>query len=114
MNVTEAHVRRATDREGIHCCEVEVRTDDPAAPELLAFFGPSRDNDFDMLAVVNNDANREVDWYDNNLHQAFSDVSISLFQTSTMKTDWGRRETFKEQVLSYPGVRADIARLLDR
>lgn len=114
MNVTEAHVRRATDRKGIHCCEVEVRTDDSRSPELLAFFGPSRDNDFDMLAVVRNDADTEIDWYDNNLHQAFSDVSIDLFETSTMKTDWGRRETFKEQVLSYPGVRADIARLLDR
>ncbi|WP_308634798.1 hypothetical protein [Paenibacillus silvisoli] len=113
MNVTDARVRRATDREGIHCCEVEVHTDDAGSPELLAYFGASRDNDYDMIAVVKNDARSEIDWYDNNMHTAFADVSDELFDTPTMKTDWGERESFKEQVLSFPGIRAEIGRLMD-
>ena len=39
MIVTEAYVTRAVDRDGIRCCEVEVRTDQQEAQELLAFFG---------------------------------------------------------------------------
>lgn len=113
MIVTEAHVRRAADRDGLHCAEVEVRTSDAQTPELLVYFGHYRDDDYDMIAVVSNDARSEIDWYDNGLHQAFADLTDALFDTPTMKTDWGERETFKDQVLSYPGVRADIRRLLD-
>ncbi|AZN42324.1 hypothetical protein [Paenibacillus albus] len=113
MIVTDAHVRRAVDRDGLRTCEVEVHTNDGSTPELLVYFGASRDNDYDMVAVVQNDAKAEIDWYDNSMHSAFTDVSDELFDTPTMKTDWGQRETFKEQVLSFPGVRADIGRLLD-
>ncbi|MBM7563814.1 hypothetical protein [Paenibacillus sacheonensis] len=113
MIVTEAHVRRAADRDGLHCAEVEVHTSEAQNQDLLAYFGQSADNDFDMIAVVNNDARSDIDWYDNNMHQAFTDITDDLFDTPTMKTDWGERESFKEQVLSYPGVRADIRRLMD-
>ncbi|MFC5652705.1 hypothetical protein ACFPYJ_27020 [Paenibacillus solisilvae] len=113
MTVTGAHVRRAIDRDGIRCCEVEVRTDQLEAPELLAFFGTSQDNDYDLVAIVKNDASSEIDWYDNSMHSAYSDISMELFETTTMKTNWGERELFKEQVLSYPGVRAELHRLLD-
>ncbi|WP_274649887.1 hypothetical protein [Paenibacillus humicola] len=112
MNVTEASVLRKTEREGKPCCEVKVRTDRPDSPELLVYFGPSRDNDFDLLAIVRKDAETVIDWFDNGLHNAYADVTIELFETSTMKTDWGRRETFKEQVLSQPGIRAGLGRLL--
>lgn len=113
MTVTEAHVRRVIDRDGIHCCEVEVRTDLNEAPELLAYFGCSHDNDYDMVAIVKNDATSETDWYDNSMHSAYTDISMELFETRTMKTDWGERENFKQQVLSYPGIRAELKRLLD-
>ena len=113
MKVIHAHVRRIVHREGQRCCEVETHTDSEEYPELLVCFGSSRDNDFDMTAVVKNDAATEIDWYDNNIHSAFTDVTIGLFETSTMKTNWGKREDFKEQVLSFPGVRAEIGALLN-
>ncbi|SFJ11255.1 hypothetical protein SAMN02799624_03302 [Paenibacillus sp. UNC496MF] len=113
MIVKEAHVKGASDRDGLHCAEVEVQTSDAHNPDLLAYFGRSQDNDYDMVAVVRSDARPDADWYDNSLHQAYADVTDELFDTPTMKTDWGERESFKEQVLSYPGVRADIRRLMD-
>ena len=58
MIVTEAHVRRAADRDGLHCAEVEVQTSDSGDPELLVYFGLS-DDDYDMIAVVSNDASSE-------------------------------------------------------
>ncbi|MBP3961440.1 hypothetical protein [Paenibacillus lignilyticus] len=113
MIVTDARVRRAVKREGVPSCEIEVHTNDAGMPELLAYFGASRDNDYDMIAVVKNDAKTEIDWYDNNMHNAFTNVTDELFDTPTMKTDWGERESFKEQVLSFPGIRAEIGRLMD-
>jgi hypothetical protein len=113
MLVTEAYVTRAVDRDGIRCCEVEVRTDQQEAQELLAFFGSSQDNDYDLVAIVKKDAAAEIDWYDNSMHRAFPDISMELFETRTMKTDWGQRETFKEQVLTFPGIREELHRLLD-
>lgn len=114
MQVIEAHVRRAIERDGIRCAEVEVETDDTSAPAVLAYFSLSKDNDFDMQAIVENDANKETDWFDNNLHQAFKDMTISAFQNVNMKTDWGAREVFKEQVLSSGRVRAELTRLLEQ
>ncbi|QYR23345.1 hypothetical protein KZ483_10760 [Paenibacillus sp. sptzw28] len=109
MNVTNAHVRRTVERDGVRCCEVEVHTGSSETPELLAFFSESLDNDYDMVAVIKNEAATEIDWFDNNLHNAFTEISVDLFETVTMKTDWGRRETFKQQILSYPGVRAELS-----
>jgi hypothetical protein len=114
MNVTDARVRRMVERQEGRCCEVEVHTDREDSPGLLAYFGPSQDNDFDMVAIVQSDAKTEIDWYDNPVHSAFEEVTTQLFETSTMKTDWGRREAFKQQVLAYPGIRAELSRLLDR
>lgn len=113
MIVTEAHVRRAADRDGQPCAEVGVVTNDAQFQELLAYFGPSRDNDFDMVAVVSGD-DASTGHRDAGLTRlACADITDELFDTPTMKTDWGERESFKEQVLSYNGVRADIRRLMD-
>ena len=89
-----------------------MRTDQQEAPELLAFFGRSQDNDYDLVAIVKKDAAAEIDWYDNSMHCAYPDISMELFETRTMKTDWGQRETFKEQVLTFPGIREELQRLL--
>lgn len=114
MQVIEAHVRRAIEREGIRCAEVEVETDEASTPVVLAYFSLSKDNDFDMQAIVENDANRETDWFDNNMHQAFKDMTVSAFQNVNMKTDWGAREAFKQQVLSSSRVRTELIRLLEQ
>ncbi|CAM4120441.1 hypothetical protein L1N85_02680 [Paenibacillus alkaliterrae] len=114
MQVVEAHVRRAVRWGGIPCGEVEVTTDEAGAPVVLAFFSLSKDNDFDLQAIVRNDADTETDWFDNNMHQAFQDMTVDVFQNVNMKTDWGARESFKEQVLSSGKVREELKRLLEK
>ncbi|XEC93225.1 hypothetical protein AB6A23_17830 [Paenibacillus tarimensis] len=112
MNVIQAHVRGAVERDGVQCAEVEVRTDDPKRPELLVYFSASKDNDYDMHSIVNHEANTEIDWFDNNLHEAFREVSGNMFETYQMKTDWGQREFFKESVLSFGNVREEIFKII--
>ncbi|GGG20673.1 hypothetical protein [Paenibacillus abyssi] len=112
MNVVGAHVRRAVNKDGARCGEVEVRTDDPARAEMLVYFSASQDNDYDMHSIVHNDAAAEIDWYDNNMHNAFEEISGNLFESDEMKTKWGEREVFKEAILSFGNVRADLAEII--
>ncbi|MFC4776417.1 hypothetical protein ACFO9Q_06475 [Paenibacillus sp. GCM10023252] len=114
MHVIDAHVRRAVDRDGLRCVEVEVQTDSPEAESVLAYFSSSLDNDYDLQAVVRNDANTAIDWYDNNMHQAFENITNELFENENVKTDWGARESFKEQVLAHGDVRDGLARQLSQ
>lgn len=111
LQVKSARVRGAVDREGTRCALVEVDTEAYGAGGLLAYFGPSSEGEYDLAAIVHNDASRDIDWFDNSSHLAYEDVSIGLFETESMKTDWGQREAFKEQVLAAEGVREQIARL---
>ncbi|TYP73888.1 hypothetical protein [Paenibacillus methanolicus] len=111
LQVKGARVRGVIDRDGMRCALVEVDTEAYGAGGLLAYFGPSADEAFEMTAIVHNDASRDIDWFDNSSHLAYEDVSIGLFETASMTTDWGQREAFKEQVLSAEGVREGIARL---
>lgn len=114
MQVIEAHVRGAVQHGGIRCGEVEVTTDDAKAQVVLAYFSQSEDNDFDLQAIVRNEADTITDWFDNNMHHAFEDITISAFRNINMKTDWGARESFKVQVLSSGRVREELARLLEQ
>ncbi|AJY76012.1 hypothetical protein [Paenibacillus beijingensis] len=112
MNVIEAHVRRSVERDGATCGEVEVHTDDPQCENVLAYFSNSGDNEFDLVSIVRNDADFLTDWFDNSMHTAFEEISMQWFENRNTKTDWGRRETFKLQVLESGQVREYLHRLL--
>ncbi|HUC92670.1 MAG TPA: hypothetical protein VMS09_11650 [Paenibacillus sp.] len=111
IEVQHASFRRTAHRNGRFCGEVQVTTNDARTPVVLVYFTASQDNDYDMVDILANDADTEIDWYDNNLHQAFANRN-EWFETDEMKTDWGERESFKEQVLAYGSVREDLAREL--
>lgn len=122
MIVTEARVNRATDWDGRPCAEIEAQTSDWQITDLLAYFGPHRGDDYDLLAVVDKryriGARVGVSLYGGDaalppqlVQQA--DMTDELFDTPTMKSGRGERDDFKAQVLSYPGIRAEIRRLMD-
>ncbi len=111
VEVQEAALRRMTMKEGRMCGEVEVLTNDANAPKVLAYFAGAGDGDYELLAIVGNDADMEIDWYDNPLHQAFTDKSQWL-GSAAMEAGGGERQAFKEQVLSFGSVRDDLEREL--
>lgn len=112
MNVIEAHVNGAADKEGVPCGEVQVQTDDPQCEQVLVYFRLAEDEEYDMVSVVRSDADLLTDWFDNSMHTAYEDITMQWFENEALKTDWSRRETFKQQVLSSGHVRADLKRLL--
>ncbi len=56
-------------------------------PELLVYITANNQqdgqNDYDMVRIIRNDADLELDWYDNNLHSAFEEVTDKAFTDST-------------------------------
>ncbi|CAM4360786.1 hypothetical protein [Paenibacillus tarimensis] len=111
IQVIHAAFRRVADREGRTCGEVEVNTNQAEAPKVLVYFAPAKDNDFEVVAIVKNDADYEIDWYDNSMHQAFTDET-ALFEAGGMKKSGEEQASFKDQVLSHGNIREVLRREL--
>jgi hypothetical protein len=107
--VREAQFRRIVDRGGQAFAEVEVFTDHPRDPQMLAYFRMRKGGGFALLRVVANDADTEIDWFDNALHDAFVDVTDTLLSSPDhLGTD--DRDSFASQILAYPGVSEALGR----
>ncbi|TJY41473.1 hypothetical protein E5161_13810 [Cohnella pontilimi] len=82
--------------------EVEVHTGQPHDPELAAYFRKAPQG-YEMVRVAVNDADTHVDWFDNNMHDAFQDVTASLFAGPGEQAE-SERDAFAAAVLSRDGV----------
>jgi hypothetical protein len=104
--ILHASVRGIRDQGGQKLAEVEVHTADPGCPELLAYFrkGPK---DYQLIRVLANEAQTDVDWFDNPLHRAFDDVTQKMFSGPSHASVNDRHE-FAGQVLAASGVRKDL------
>ncbi|MFB0842745.1 hypothetical protein [Paenibacillus oleatilyticus] len=112
MNPIEHAVcRRVLERGDQLCADVEVRVKG-RDKHLVVLFSESQDNDYDMVMVLEKDADRDIDWYDNDLHAAYVDVTEKLFADEAGETHWNPRQAFKEQVLSFGDVREQIRQQL--
>lgn len=114
MRIVEAHVRRSVMRNGLLCAEVEAVTDDKAVPAVLAYVDLTRNSGYELQAVIRNDANTETDWFDNNMHQAFEDITVTAFQRVNQESESGTRELFKEQILASEKVRQELVKLQEQ
>jgi len=80
-----------------------VETDSVSAPVVLAYF--ANEGGIAVLrSVLRNDADREMDWFDNNLHQAFEDITSSAIEPGE-KTE---RQSLQESILADDDVRRDV------
>jgi hypothetical protein len=107
VNFRHAQYQRVDKRGDSLWAEVEVQLNDEGG-SLVVWFTDSKDQDYDIVMILQKDAELDVDWYDNNLHQAYVDVTESLFADDSGETLWKLRETFKEDVLNYGDVREQL------
>ncbi|MFF2887179.1 hypothetical protein [Paenibacillus sp. NPDC057967] len=107
MNVRSARVRGIVRRGEEPCAEVEVETDSESAPVVLAYFA-NEGGVAVLRSVLRNDADRETDWFDNNLHQAFKDMTSSALYSD----DETGRNSFQESVLADEHIRRDVEAVL--
>lgn len=110
--VKQAEFKRVLERNGRLCADVEVELEGDGG-KLVVLFEESEDNDLDMVMVLRKDAETAIDWYDNDLHAAYEDITVELFADREGQTHWGPRESFKEQILSFGSVREHIHRSLE-
>lgn len=108
MNPFDAHVRGMVDRYGTSCAEVEVRTDDVKAPVVLAYFA-SVGSEPALKEVLRNDADTEIDWFDNNMHQAFQAIPDDA--AASPESEQSALQRFGDRVLELEGVRERIRSL---
>lgn len=105
--IKQANIVRFTERNDVRCADIEVKAEG-IKEILLVEFTPAKDNDFDMSHVYRKDASNEIDWYDNNLHEAFKDVYEELFNNNEHDKEWGEREAFIEEILSFGSIRKEL------
>jgi hypothetical protein len=105
--VKEAKLVRITERNDVRCADVEVQVAG-MNDVMMAEFRSSANHTLDMTHIYRKDVLQELDWYDNNLHQAFEDVTTDLFSQNGQKTDGGERESFKKQILEYGNLEQEI------
>ncbi|MDQ0916696.1 hypothetical protein [Paenibacillus sp. V4I5] len=105
--IKQANIVRFTERNDVRCADIEVKAEG-IKEILLVEFTPTKDNDIDMRHVYRKDASNEIDWYDNNLHEAFKDVSEELFNNNEHDKEWGEREAFIKEILSFGSIRKEL------
>ncbi|MCR2802594.1 hypothetical protein [Paenibacillus soyae] len=99
MEPLEARVRGIVNRRGEACAEVEVQTNDPASPVVLAYYSRGGAEP-ELKEVLLNDADTELDWFDNNMHQAFTDLTSIVSQESGSGNGPEKWKRFGDQVLA--------------
>lgn len=110
LDIADARVRRTVNLDGRSCAEVEVSTGDAAASTLLVYFARTAGGGLEMVRVIENDADREIDWYDNPLHQAQADRTDAFLSAAGA----GGSGSFGERVLHFGSVRDEVVRILER
>jgi hypothetical protein len=102
-HITGARVNRMMNQNGRRVAEVEIRTDDPQSPLLAAFVSRNAAGGYEVQSVYRKDADLTTDWYDNNEHQAYEELSNQL----SGETD-PSLEQLVLQALSFEDVKAEL------
>jgi hypothetical protein len=104
--IQDAKFVQMSRRGDVNYADVEVRLaghDDP----LLAAFALNGGNP-ELAHVYKKNASRTLDWYDNNLHDAYIDLTAELFDNGRGEMGLGSRDDFAAEVLSHPNVRREL------
>ncbi|MCD1258988.1 hypothetical protein B5M42_009075 [Paenibacillus athensensis] len=102
--VDKAEFVRMTERNDVACADVEVQL--AGSDEvLLAEFTSSRDQALILSHIYRKETLADVDWYDNNLHRAFEDVSGELLHNVAGEDG---REALAKQILAFGTVKEEL------
>lgn len=111
LTVREARFSRVLDRGGHRIAEVEVFTGHPRDPQFVAYIRAADDGSFKLANVLKNDADTEIDWFDNSLHNAYEDVGALMF-SGPDHLGLIDREQFTSQLLEAEGISEALERHL--
>jgi hypothetical protein len=107
--IQNAKFIRRGQRKGQDYAEIEV--------ELAGFNSPvtaileENQGQFSLHQVLQNDADYTIDWYDNDLHQAYFDVRDQLFKSQD-NTNTNAQTEFVHQLLEYGDLKNEMNRTM--
>lgn len=108
--IKDAKIRRYTEINGMRCAEIEVEPGAADDPSLLVYVAPATgSNQYQLLRIIRNDADLELDWYDNNLHSAFEDATQQAFTDSSLSTAGEERGKFTSELLGFGKLEAELS-----
>lgn len=102
MAVEQAEFRRLGYSGEETFAEVELRSNEWKRP-LLATFKQRPDGALSLVSVTEKREDPELDWYENNLHEAFPNVEETLFGERASE-----RAAFEKEVLACGNIRETI------
>ncbi|GGH33743.1 hypothetical protein [Paenibacillus segetis] len=99
--IKEAKFRRMAEYNGVPCAEIQVspgRVDDP---DLFVYI--ARDHSgkgYEIVRMIRSDADLEIDWFNNDMHDAFAEVSEENFGDCGWPEPAEQRKQFMENLLA--------------
>ncbi len=104
--IKEAKFRRLAEHNGRECAEIQVWPGAAGDPELFVYVARSGNEgeDYEIIRMIRSEADLEIDWYDNSLHQAYAEVAEEYFGDTGWPEPAEQRASFKEQLLAYGNI----------
>jgi hypothetical protein len=101
--ITNARYTRTVERDDTRMAEVRVQVEEHAH-EYIAYFTGSAGGVVEMPYLLYNDADFEIDYWDNPMHQAFGDISMNFSEED--------KRIFRDEVMRFSSVRQQIEQAL--
>ncbi|MNJ52745.1 hypothetical protein [Paenibacillus fonticola] len=103
--IKDAKFRRLTEQNGRQCAEIQVSPGAVDDPELFVYIARSGDGrDYEIIKMIRSEADLEIDWFDNSLHQAYAEVAEENFGDTGWPEPAAQRAEFKKQLLAFGDI----------
>lgn len=99
--IKDAQYLRTDEHEGKPCAVLRVYPGAVGDPELYVYVSRSTEAPgYEIIRMVRSEAALEIDWFDNNLHQAFSELEEEQFGDRGWSEPAVQRQQFLDNLLS--------------
>ncbi|ANS75549.1 hypothetical protein AWM70_13865 [Paenibacillus yonginensis] len=109
--ITNAEFRRMTDYNGQRCAEIEVSSGKAGEHDLLVYVAKTPQGAYDIVHMYSTDIDPEIDWYNNNLHNSYEEISEEEFGaslSSATQTSEFHRMQFKDTLFGMKQIAAKL------
>ena len=113
--IKHAQFLRSIETDKMTTAEVEFAWEgdfgaDVQDERYIAVLKKENEGEFGVERIVKKNAEFDLDWYDNPMHEAFEDVTERVFSKSgdDMSSDMPDREGFVREVMGFEGVCEDM------
>ncbi|MCL6604666.1 MAG: hypothetical protein K6T94_17520 [Paenibacillus sp.] len=107
--IKDAKIRRMMEYDGAPCAEVGVLPGAVEDSALLVYIVEDRHEEgYEIVRILTNDADMSSDWYDNNMHNAFEDVTVSAFEGGTVMGPEEERSRFQRDLLIFGDLKKQL------